>query len=1250
MRVVSTSIRALGHTLRAALPFAAIATLFALPAVPAWSQGVGIVQQGSAVVTGFSQAVIGTAPPGADPYDYYMANPDGPSARVVDLSNMGAPGVVSPAPKPFTVTASQVGQVFGVALDNAVRPNIYVAATSAYGLEIVTPDASGVLHRIHTGTPGANYAPAQFGPQVLGGGPGSIWRIDGTTGAISLLATVPNAGPAALGGMAFDATSQSLYVVNRSNGIIYRYGTNGSLRGTFDPAVEARPSAGLPPISQPPAAPVNIQSPAFNTENPDTWGYAVPARREFGLAVYKNRLYYSVAQGPQVWSAGIGAGGAIGGKDARLEIELPSLDNGIEIASIDFDLQGYMYVAERGETTGDYFLIRLANDGQSRVVRYRPKLPGDPNPGLWSLTPDQYSIGMPPNYTNADGGVALNYGYKFDGTMDFGACDQTVWASGERLLDPGDGSTGFPTVDGLQGTARSLVQPQNTPPGQSWYVDYDDGAGYADFRGHMGAITTRPCPVAVTPPPPPPPPVFQCPPGTYFDGQQCIIVPTCPAGTSYVNGQCIYPTCPPGFVLNNAGQCIPPPQTCPPGTFYYQGQCVLLSCPPGMTLTPNGQCACPPGNSYFNGKCVPPQSCPVGSIQLPNGICTCPLGLIFGNGVCQPSQQGCPGNQELWNGYCVIKCPPNQIHTPPNGQCSFPPVNCPPSQDYFNGLCVNKCPPGQDHTLPDGMCKQAPVNCPPSQDLFNNLCVAKCPTGQIHTLPNGQCIPPPNCPPTQELWNGICVNKCASALFQHSLPNGACVPIFTIPVGPINPGPIQQLCLGANKEIWEGKCVDKCPGNQVHHEPNGACGPQFIGPIGPISPIGPIQILCLGDNKEIWENKCVDKCPTGQIHKQPNGNCGPNIPHVAADWPDPGRTAAAGIACRAVRGAEQGPLQGQLRRQVPHRPGSQGPGWCLRHAPSSVRCRLDRSVLRSSSCRRQRSAPAQNKDLYNNKCVDKCGPNQEHKAPNGNCGPILSQIQPIQIAPTAAICAAQNKDLYDGKCVDKCGPQQEHKAPNGTCGPILAPIGPIVPLQNVTPTAATCAAQNKDLYDGKCVDKCGPQQEHKAPNGTCGPINIQVKPVVPLQNITPTAATCAAQNKDLYDGKCVDKCGPNQEHKAPNGACGLINVQITPVVPLQNITPTAASCAAQKKDLYNGKCVDTCDKGEEHKAPDGKCALINVQVTPGQLQVVPTAAICSAQDKDLFGGKCVDKCKSNENRNDDGKCVPKGLGRGPSNN
>ena len=69
-------------------------------------------------------------------------NTDGPSARIVDLSVLGPQGQVSDVPKPFSVTAGQVGQVFGVDIDNAPEPNIYLAATSVFGLSRQAPPSS----------------------------------------------------------------------------------------------------------------------------------------------------------------------------------------------------------------------------------------------------------------------------------------------------------------------------------------------------------------------------------------------------------------------------------------------------------------------------------------------------------------------------------------------------------------------------------------------------------------------------------------------------------------------------------------------------------------------------------------------------------------------------------------------------------------------------------------------------------------------------------------------------------------------------------------------------------------------------------------------------------------------------------------------------------------------------------------------------------------------------------------------------
>jgi len=142
---------------------------------PAWAQSssAGILAPGNAVVTGFSGAPLpDLVAPGDDPGDQAFIDPNGPSARVFNLQAPGAPpqAQVIPAANPFTVTAAQVGQVFGVALDSAAPPNIYVAATSAYGLPIVVPGQGGAPKRLHQGAPGASFMAGLFGPAAQGGG------------------------------------------------------------------------------------------------------------------------------------------------------------------------------------------------------------------------------------------------------------------------------------------------------------------------------------------------------------------------------------------------------------------------------------------------------------------------------------------------------------------------------------------------------------------------------------------------------------------------------------------------------------------------------------------------------------------------------------------------------------------------------------------------------------------------------------------------------------------------------------------------------------------------------------------------------------------------------------------------------------------------------------------------------------------------------------------------------------------------
>src|SRR5262249_49064973 len=95
----------------AALCFAAVAVGAALAQTGAPA---GILAPGNAAVTGFSEAhPPASVPPGTDPDDKTFIDLKGPSLRVIDLQNMGGPpqAQLVRAPKPYTATAAQIGQV-----------------------------------------------------------------------------------------------------------------------------------------------------------------------------------------------------------------------------------------------------------------------------------------------------------------------------------------------------------------------------------------------------------------------------------------------------------------------------------------------------------------------------------------------------------------------------------------------------------------------------------------------------------------------------------------------------------------------------------------------------------------------------------------------------------------------------------------------------------------------------------------------------------------------------------------------------------------------------------------------------------------------------------------------------------------------------------------------------------------------------------------------------------------------------------
>ena len=479
-----------GLGLRGPRPWALIAVLaLVLFAAPMAVAQQSVLNQGNGVLTGFSGTAI-TAPASGDPVDSVFIDLNGASARILGLplGNDGAHGQLIASPTIFAAKAGDIGQVFGIALDDGKgsdgtlngTPDIYLTATSAFGLQIVVPGPDGHPQRLKFGAPGAQWMPGQWGNSQTGGTPGSIWKVNGTSGAITLFANVTlngqaNSGPG-LGNIAFDARSRQMFVSDLGSGMIHRFDMHGQDLGFYDHGTQGRSAIGLPPVPLDPANILDITSAAFNVSDPATWHYAPLTRMVWGLKISAGRLYYAAAAGPQVWSVSIGDDGSFG-NDPRLEIDVTGTPSGNAISDVTFDGPDTVYLAQRGAARGDYAYKTFAEPAQSLLMRYRR----DPRTGKWMQAFEDYAVGYPPAYRNTNGGVAID------------TCTSLVWSSGEQLRQ-GSGLPGPGAVNGLQGMDKSLVRPANQPPSQSYFADYDGSFDDPDVHGHMGDVEVwHPC-------------------------------------------------------------------------------------------------------------------------------------------------------------------------------------------------------------------------------------------------------------------------------------------------------------------------------------------------------------------------------------------------------------------------------------------------------------------------------------------------------------------------------------------------------------------------------------------------------------------------------------------------------------------------------------------------------------------------------------------------------------------------------------
>jgi len=378
--------------------------------------------------------------------------------------------------------ASNLGEVFGVALSDTPQQHIFVAASRAYG----------------------------YATWPAGNGPGTVYRLNGNTGAITAFPQLPGAaggtmGPgsgnspdAALGNLCFVRTPNGtpwLYVTNLGDGKIYRMDpTGGANTAFFDHGLTALPQA---PYNY---APVN--------DNP-ALVFTPEKRRPWGIGYFCGRLYYSVfdsadptpGTGPQceIWSLALDAGGNAVANSSVREFKTPPMSvvytgfgpvgrTNMPVSDIEFTLAGAMILAERyhtactvpytatcyktlptpGWTTCPWncFPIYLTGAHSTRALEYTG------TSTAWLPSPqNKLRVGSAP-WNNSAGGVGP-------------ACDGSVWCTGDALGVFGSTAAyGQQRISG-QGNALDI-----TPTLNSHIIDYDcNGAFYG--KSLIGDVDTK---------------------------------------------------------------------------------------------------------------------------------------------------------------------------------------------------------------------------------------------------------------------------------------------------------------------------------------------------------------------------------------------------------------------------------------------------------------------------------------------------------------------------------------------------------------------------------------------------------------------------------------------------------------------------------------------------------------------------------------------------------------------------------------
>ncbi len=460
-----------------------------------------------------------------------VIDPDGAVAQAIDLRNPGGPPAGLPwrdAPTKLQVLARDTGQVFGIAFDNQSPANIYLTATSAYGLH--WDDIAGT------------WMEGQWGQD---GDPGTIYKLDASNGyrptifsRINLDGRLNSA--AGLGNITFNGQSSSLYVSDLESGMIYHLDLAGNILERYDHGVTGRSQfieaatgavTNLPGVAFDPASDAQVESceTGVFSNTPECWNIADFRRRVWGVAAHtdassqQTRLYYALwssqgfgnpdwsgdvnEQQNSIWSIGLSAQGAFDTNDIRREFAMPGFSATQEdyqragasnpVSDIALDDNGEMALAERGgmRNLGLSAQAPFAWPDEARTVRARR---GDD--GVWIPVGrhdiswyDRKDLGPPYLRAAGSGGVDFGYGYSPAGVLETGQRDRFVWSTGDLLCRPESPcSDGVGDVlNGLQGQPSDILQLLNP---DTAYGDYPDAGPATPDDGPAGSYFVQTSP------------------------------------------------------------------------------------------------------------------------------------------------------------------------------------------------------------------------------------------------------------------------------------------------------------------------------------------------------------------------------------------------------------------------------------------------------------------------------------------------------------------------------------------------------------------------------------------------------------------------------------------------------------------------------------------------------------------------------------------------------------------------------------